>query len=484
MHTNTQNRSKRTRVWLIISVVAVVVAEAAFTTMVVRSRGLFEYIGLDYRGSRTAGEAILEHGLGAAYQSQLLEESQRRLFDRYVIESEEHSLPFGVVPAPYPPPFTLAFVLSTWLPPVPGYLAWTLFHAFALAVYQLRLARAFGVSKPGWLIVAVILSFPAFINLIMGQISIWLVVFFGEAVIAFDRQQRFRTGVWLGLLVCKPQVLILFVPALVLARQWRVLLGMVALAAVLIVPTLVFAGDWVAGFIEGILSAAGSTGTVMNIFPSSMTNWRAFGLNAARLYPPLVVWGIALTAMIATGIAGLSCSIGLRTTNRRRTGFAWLGLAAATCAFTWHAHVHQLLLLVPPLYAVLGALPRLTRISHQLTAAASDTPCPAEFSRLGVLDVRSSPTPRPSDRKRRWAWHLAGLATKAGEKRGLKDAIAFSLFGSSAIFVLASSTLSIGEAHDILGVTMLACLVAFTTVCVLGLYSVGTLKVEVPDTHF
>jgi len=264
MHTNTQNRSKRTRVWLIISVVAVVVAEAAFTTMVVRSRGLFEYIGLDYRGSRTAGEAILEHGLGAAYQSQLLEESQRRLFDRYVIESEEHSLPFGVVPAPYPPPFTLAFVLSTWLPPVPGYLAWTLFHAFALAVYQLRLARAFGVSKPGWLIVAVILSFPAFINLIMGQISIWLVVFFGEAVIAFDRQQRFRTGVWLGLLVCKPQVLILFVPALVLARQWRVLLGMVALAAVLIVPTLVFAGDWVAGFIEGIVSAAGSSADTWN----------------------------------------------------------------------------------------------------------------------------------------------------------------------------------------------------------------------------
>ncbi len=421
MHTKTQNRSKQTRVWLIISVLAVVVAEAAFTTMVVRSRGLFEYIGLDYRGSRAAGEVILEHGLGAAYDLQLLEESQRRLFDRYVIESGSYRLPFGVVPAPYPPPFTLAFVPSTWLPPVPGYLVWTLFHAVVLAVYQLRLARAFGVSKPGWLIAAVVLSFPAFINLIMGQISIWLVVFFGEAVIAFDRNQRFRAGVWLGLLVFKPQVLVLFVPALVLARRWRLLLGMVVSVAVLIVPTLVFAGDWIAGFIEGILSAAGSSGTIMNIFPSSMTNWRAFGLNASRLYSPPVVWGIALTAMIATGIAGLSCSIGLRTTDRHRTGFAWLGLAAATCAFTWHAHVHQLLLLVPPLYAVLGALPR------------------------------------------------------------LKDAVALSLFGSSAIFVVAASTLSIGEAHDILGMTMLACLVAVTTVCVLGLHSVG--KLQVPPTH-
>jgi hypothetical protein len=126
--------------------------------------------------------------------------------------------------------------------------------------------------------------------------------------------------------------------------------------------------------------------------------------------------------MIATGIAGLSCSVGLRTTDRRRprqtpgerTGLAWLGLAAATCAFTWHSHVHQLLLLVPPLYAVVAALPR------------------------------------------------------------LKDFVAFSLLGSSVIFVLAAFTLGIGVAHDILGVTLLACLVAVTTVCVLRLHSGGS----------
>ncbi len=59
------------------------------------------------------------------------------------------------------------------------------------------------------------------------------------------------------------------------------------------------------------------------------------------------------------------------------------------------------------------------RISHQLSAPASDAPHTAGFSRFGVLDVLSSTTPRPSDRKPHWARHLAGLATKAGEKRGL-----------------------------------------------------------------
>jgi len=59
------------------------------------------------------------------------------------------------------------------------------------------------------------------------------------------------------------------------------------------------------------------------------------------------------------------------------------------------------------------------RISHQLSAPASDAPHPAGFSHVGVLDILSSTIPRPSDRKLHWTRRLAGLATKAGEKRGL-----------------------------------------------------------------
>jgi len=67
-----------------------------------------------------------------------------------------------------------------------------------------------------------------------------------------------------------------------------------------------------------------------------------------------------------------------------------------------------------------GPRPTLARISHRLSAAASEAPHPAVFSRLGVLDVLSSTTPRPSGRKLPWARRLAALATKAGEKCGLR----------------------------------------------------------------
>ncbi len=61
----------------------------------------------------------------------------------------------------------------------------------------------------------------------------------------------------------------------------------------------------------------------------------------------------------------------------------------------------------------------LARVSHQLSAAASDASHPAVLSRLGVLDVLSSTPPRPSGRKPHWARRLAVLATKPGEICGL-----------------------------------------------------------------
>jgi len=67
--------------------------------------------------------------------------------------------------------------------------------------------------------------------------------------------------------------------------------------------------------------------------------------------------------------------------------------------------------------AVIGPAParcHIACISHQLAAAAGVAPHPAVLSPLGVLDVLSSTTPRPSEPH--WVRHLAALATKAGEK--------------------------------------------------------------------
>ncbi len=271
--------------WLLLAVIIVLAAESAYVVRVVQSRGIFDYIALDYRANRSAGEMLPEHGLGAPYDYDLLDTRQRLLYEQYVSEKEKTQAAFFFVPVPYPPPFTLLFYPSTLLPPITGYLAWTLSHLLALAFYQVRLARVFGIRNPTSLILAVCLSMPAFIHLLMGQISVWLLIFFGEAIINFSRNRMFRSGLFLGLLIVKPQSLPLILPALLLARQWRVLAGVAACWAIIAGLTLPFAPQWLPGFIDNILRSAGSTGDEMAIFPSSMINWRAFGLLSAKVLP-------------------------------------------------------------------------------------------------------------------------------------------------------------------------------------------------------
>ncbi|TFG39982.1 MAG: DUF2029 domain-containing protein [Candidatus Aminicenantes bacterium] len=403
---------------LIAAAVFVAVAEAVFVAKIVHERGLFEYVALDYRGSRTAGEAILEHGLGAPYQPELLEAAQRKLYDRYVRETGRGALPFGVVPVPYPPPFSLVFVPSTFLDPVPGFLVWTCVHLAVFLLYQVRLGRVFKVSGPGWLIAAVMLSPPVFIHLVMGQISVWLMVFFGEAMIAFDRGHLFRVGAWLGLLVVKPQTLVLIIPVLVVNGQWRMLFGLATAVAAAIAPTLIVAGSWVKGYVGGLLKFFGATGMVMNSFPRSMTNWRAFALNASRVLPPIVAWAGAVFGMTATGVAGFLCGLGLRRGERAVVPLAWLGLVAATNAFTWHAHVHQALMLVPPLYWVVG----------------------------------------------RWP--------------DLKEPVAAVCLSLALVFLVSAFSTNVGFAHDLLGMAFLAVLVATALGCAMVIRAVGSSSSE------
>jgi len=64
-------------------------------------------------------------------------------------------------------------------------------------------------------------------------------------------------------------------------------------------------------------------------------------------------------------------------------------------------------------------LTELARTSHHLATAALDMPRSATFSRIGLLDVLRSTPPRPSGRKHPISRHLAGLATRRGEKYGL-----------------------------------------------------------------
>ena len=59
------------------------------------------------------------------------------------------------------------------------------------------------------------------------------------------------------------------------------------------------------------------------------------------------------------------------------------------------------------------------RISHHIATAARDIPQSATFAPIGLLDVLSSTTARPSGRKHHISHHLVDLATRGGKICGL-----------------------------------------------------------------
>jgi hypothetical protein len=132
---------------------------------------------------------------------------------------------------------------------------------------------------------------------------------------------------------------------------------MTVVVTLLLGATLLVDPRWPGAYARQIFPFFGAAGQEMNAFPSSMVNWRAFGLNASRVLPAALVWPVAGVGLAMTAGAGLLCARSLAGPDRLTAGLAWLGIAAAICAASWHAHVHQALIVVPPLYMILGVAP-------------------------------------------------------------------------------------------------------------------------------
>ena len=95
----------------------------------------------------------------------------------------------------------------------------------------------------------------------------------------------------------------------------------------------------------------------------------------------------------------------------------------------------------------------LARFSHQLSAAAGDLQQSAASAPVGLLDVPSSTTPRPSGRSHHISKQLSGLATKAGEISGLQtdcgDEEAFAALFMLLLGALADPFFGIDETQQV-----------------------------------
>lgn len=188
-------------------------------------------IGLpDFTIFYTAGQ-ILHQGRGADLYDDELQAEVQRSFSPKGLEKRGSVLPYN-----HPPFEAVLFIPFARMSYLSAYFLWLAVNVVLLLSIPYILRPHFAVlgKEPLalWLL-ACFAFFPIFVALVQGQDSILILFFYCMAYTAFRVKREVRMGAWLGLGLCKFQLVVPFVlPLLVLSRR-RLIFGFIGVAAFL-----------------------------------------------------------------------------------------------------------------------------------------------------------------------------------------------------------------------------------------------------------
>lgn len=343
------------------------VAYILFGLLALQSGLAADYLAADYRSFISSARISTNprYGFAHIYDLSIQEQFQRPLYNE--ITGGHGLTPYATAPTYYLPAFVLPFLPLVIFPFKTGYLIWILLNAAGTVLYLWRFKKAIGGRGGYGILGNFLLYLPLYPNLILGQVNLWLMICMGEFFLACRAGKEFRAGLWLAGLLLKPQTLIFLIPGLLLSRRFRALGGFSSALLVILVLSVVLVG--IPGMIHlGELYLLSSTGesaphkAILNwtelarqlsapgeptTHAEVMMNWRAVAINLLAVFSAPVAWGLAFAGMGLTALAGLSLWLRRTEITSPRFGLVLLGTYAATCAVTWHSHVHMILPLLP-----------------------------------------------------------------------------------------------------------------------------------------
>jgi len=228
---------------LVIKVIFVFLAVGIvfFVIKTTISRGLFEYIGVDYRLWYSTGSIIRYHGVPNIYDFNLQAFYQQELFNEYSIPHRT-SMDFWPLPLPYLSIFTLPMVFLTLFQPIPGLIIWTVINLFVSFFYIKRFLKKYQLMPRHFYILIFLLSFPFVLNTLFAQVNLILLISFGEFILNSTNSRGRVAGAWMAGLLIKPQLLILLIPVLIYLKKWKILLGFTIASVVIILLSILLVG--------------------------------------------------------------------------------------------------------------------------------------------------------------------------------------------------------------------------------------------------
>jgi len=218
------------RAWLYLLGAVLLAAWVFRVALLYQDSGLFRVIGVDW--SMYYAQALILRS-GEADDIYDLDQSDAFLqtLRAYTADPSE---PLAAGPVAYPPIFAVLMVPFTLPPPPIGFALWTLLNLAAVGYLGVRVAHVLPGVSPPLAFLVVLVTVPIAQGLIVGQPTALLACAVGEWYLALRHGRDTRAGLWLSLLLLKPQYGILIAPLLLWKRRWRTI-GGVGLGGLLIV---------------------------------------------------------------------------------------------------------------------------------------------------------------------------------------------------------------------------------------------------------
>jgi hypothetical protein len=325
-------------------------------------QGLFRRVAIDYGFYFAQSSALWTGQPGAIYSLDALDQAIQVLTP-YTFDP---ATPLTAGHVPYPPLFAWLFTPLTWLSPPVGFALWTTINLLATYHLARRVSQLLGTTTPAWVALFLLGWVPLMISLLVGQPMILLACAVAELYLCLRAGQDLRAGLWLSLLLFKPQYGLLLGCLLLFKGRWRAVGGAAIGAAAMVAGSVLVAGlPTLLAYPNALTEISTFRDVGIHHAPDVMINWRALVMK----YLPDVAPSV-----------GVTLSVGLGALTALALVPAWRGpwaptdpsfarrmalVLVATTLANYHSHYHGAVLLVVPLAAVLadrqaGHLTRLT----------------------------------------------------------------------------------------------------------------------------
>ena len=308
--------------------------------------GFLREYGVDYLAFWSAGRIADEKGYAEIYDLENLRSTQSQVLETRGIIKEGGKSNFSPFPAPIFPLFILPFQLLSRVDPKLSYWIWTSINLVVLVGYLIFfLQKILPVNTPlssaKQMLLLMLLSFPVFVSLTEGQVEVFLVVCMGEFVRYALNKKPLLSGVCLGGLLLKPQLLIIIIPVLMLQKNWKVLMGFFASSGVVIGSSIILSG------LKGMKSLIDLwfrfSARIATSSPERMINWQMIAVNLNSS----LGWVIAILGIVLTVLVIYFLVRGNSVYGTSHWVMIVLGIFSATLAITWHSHYHMAVVLIP-----------------------------------------------------------------------------------------------------------------------------------------